>query len=141
MTGKQYFIRVANAGRSMEELERKIKDLKECATCIGSFEYDKVRVATSPQNFQEERIIKILDSIKEYDEQITKYASLILEAERRLTTLSRTEYAEVIRLRHLQKYKLSWEGIGEKIDYTGEGARRLYRFALLEFEEKYLKNG
>lgn len=139
MTGKQYFIKVANAIKSMESLEQKIRDLKECATLIGSFEYDKVRVQTSPKNYQEERIIKILDSVSDYDKQIAIYAALVLEAEQRLATMSRTEYADVIRIRHLQKNRLSWDEMGDILGYTGEGLRTVYRFALDEFEGKYLK--
>ena len=140
MTGKQYFIKIANAMKSMEALERKIKELKESATLIRSFDYTKERVQTSPQNVQEEKIIKIIDIIKEYDDQITKYATAILDAEKKLATLSRTEYADVIRLRHLHKEKLSWEELSYQLGYESEGARTLYRNALTEFEEKYLQS-
>lgn len=138
MTGKQYFVKIANAMRSMEALERKIKELKESATLIKSFDYSKEKVQTSPQNIQEEKIIKIIDIIREYDAQIAQYAESVLDAERKLATLSRTEYAEVIRLRHLQKEKLSWEDLSYQLGYESEGARTLYRNALTEFEEKYL---
>lgn len=138
MTGKQYFVKIANAMRSMEALERKIKELKESATLIKSFDYSKEKVQTSPQNIQEEKIIKIIDIIREYDAQIAQYAEFVLDAERKLATLSRTEYAEVIRLRHLQKEKLSWEDLSYQLGYESEGARTLYRNALTEFEEKYL---
>lgn len=138
MTGKQYFVKIANAMRSMEALERKIKELKESATLIKSFDYSKEKVQTSPQNIQEEKIIKIIDIIREYDAQIAQYAESVLDAERKLATLSRTEYAEVIRLRHLQKEKLSWEDLSYQLGYESEGARTLYRNALTEFEERYL---
>lgn len=140
MTGKQYFVRVANAMKTKESLEQKIKDLKECATCIGSFEYDKVKVRTSKTNHQEEKVIRMLDAIEEYDQRITEYARLILEAEYRLTFLSKREYADVIRLRYFQSRRLSWDEIGEKMGYTENGARTIHRSALTEFEQKYLKN-
>lgn len=139
MTGKQYFVRVANAMKSKEALEQKIKDLRECATLIGSFEYDKIRVQTSKTNKQEDRIIKLLDAVEEYDQQITYYARLILEAERRIASLSKRQYSEVIRWKYFQPDRLSWDEIGEKMGYTENGAREIHRKALTEFEEKYLK--
>lgn len=139
MTGKQYFVRVANAMKSKESLEQKIKELKECATCIGSFEYDKLRVKTSPANRQEEKIIKLLDAVEEYDSQITSYARLVLEAERRIASLSKRQYSEVIRLRYFLPDRISWDEIGERMGYTENGVREIHRKALTEFEEKYLR--
>lgn len=139
MTGKQYFIRVANAIKSLEALQKRVSELKECATTIGSFDYSKEKVQTSPQNYQEEKVVKILDSIREYDSQISVYADLILEAEKRLSSLSKKQYSEVIRMKYLENERLSWDEIGDRMKYTGIGARDIHKKALTEFEERFLK--
>lgn len=140
MTGKDYFILVRNAKESRKALANHISDLREEMTVIGSFDYSKTKVDSSPKNMQEERIIRLSEMIDKYEEEIAKDAKLVLEAETRIKTLSRSQYAQVLRYRYLDDEYRCWEWIGMTMGYAADAARRIHREALTEFEEKYLNN-
>jgi len=138
MKGKEYFIKVRNALESKEALVKHIKDLSEEMTVIGSFDYSKLRVKSTPKNIQEERIIKLSEMKDKYAKAIAKNAELVLEAENRISQLSRSQYAQVLRFRYLDGEYHCWEWIGMEMGYTSDATRRLHREALTEFEEKFL---
>ena len=138
MKGKEYFIKVRNAKESREALARHIEDLRDEMTVIGSFDYSKLKVKSTPKNLQEERIIKLSEIISKYEKAIAKNAELVLEAEERIKELSRSQYAQVLRYRYLDNEYHCWEWIGMEMGYAADAARRLHREALTEFEEKFL---
>lgn len=139
MTGKEYFIKIRNARDAQNSLSRQVEELRAMAEAIGGFDYAKPNVQSSPTNATEERIVRLVDTLKEYEAAVIKFSSMVLEAEARLSELSRSEYVEVIRLRYLDKKHHTWGWISEEMGYTEQRIREIHGEALDEFERRYLK--
>ena len=139
MTGKEYFIKIRNARDTQNSLARQVEELRAMAEAIGGFDYAKPNVQSSPTNATEERIVRLVDTLKEYEAAVIKFSSMVLEAEARLSELSRSEYVEVIRFRYMDKKHHTWGWISEEMGYTEQRIREIHGEALDEFERRYLK--
>ena len=138
MTGKEYFIHVRNVREAKESLAKHVDELRAMAEAIGGFDYAKPNIQSTPGNVTENRIIKLVDVLKKYEDVTIEWANLSLEAESRISHLSRTEYADVIRYRYLDAKRHSWGWIAEEMGYSGQRTRSIHGEALEEFERKYL---
>lgn len=78
MTAKEYFNNVRNAIYGRKNLKRNLSDLEAKLPTIGSFDYGKDRVQTSPRNVHEERICDYVDSQAKYMALMQEYTELIL---------------------------------------------------------------
>lgn len=138
MTTKDYFYQVQNAIRSRKNLQKLLPDLDEQMSAIGSFEYDKEKVQTTPQNARELKVCEYIDIKTKYIEQINRCARLIIEAEERLNGMSKPEYAEILRLQYMSETRAVYSEIAQIMDYSEDYVRRINTEASREFEEKYL---
>lgn len=139
MTGKEYFIKIRNARDAQNSLARQVEELRAMAEAIGGFDYAKPNVQSSPTNATEERIVKLVDTLKEYEEAVIRCSQMILEAEQRISELSRTEYAQIVRLRYMDKKHHTWGWISEELGYSEIRIKEIHAEALDEFERRFLK--
>lgn len=138
MTTKDYFYKVQNAIRSRRNLQKLLPDLDEQMSTIGSFEYDKEKVQTTPQNAQEAKVCEYIDIKTKYIEQINRCAKLIIEAEERLNGMTKPEYAEILRLQYMTEQRALYADISKAMGYSEEYVRKIGTEASREFEERYL---
>ena len=138
MTGREYFERIRIMIDEKNALRREVDELTAMATAIGGFDYSKPDIQSTPGNVTEERIIKLADATALYADAISRLTDMIIEADHRLCGLSRSEYARVIRLRHLDAVRHRWGWIADEMGYAEQTAKNLSRDALTEFEKKYL---
>jgi DNA-directed RNA polymerase sigma subunit (sigma70/sigma32) len=139
MTGKEYFIKIRNARDTQNSLARQVEELRAMTEAIGGFDYAKPNVQSSPTNATEERIVKLVDTLKEYEEAVIRCSQMILEAEQRISELSRTEYAQIVRLRYMDKKHHTWGWISEELGYSEIRIKEIHAEALDEFERRFLK--
>ena len=137
MTGEQYFEHIASIIESRKNLARTIENLRDEATAIGGFDYSRDRVQTTPKNTMEEKVVRLADTIDKYEKTARKYADKVLEAEIRISELSKPEYGKVIRLRYLCG-RHTWGWIADEMGYSEDGAKRICKKSLKEFEERWL---
>lgn len=135
MTGSEYFNEIRAVIDTKARLAQHIQDLKADATAIGGFDYAKPIVQTSPSNTMENKVMRLVDVVAEYEEVTVRCYERIREAEERLMTL-RPEYAQAIRYRYIDRKRLGW--IADELGYTERQIKRFIRDGLREFEEKWL---
>ena len=139
MTGKEYFIGIRNARDAQNSLARQVEELRAMAEAVGGFDYDKPNVQSTPGNVQEDKVIKLVDTLREYEEAVVKFSSMVLEAENRIAELSRSEYGTVIRMRYLDKKHHTWGWISEELGYSEQRIKEVHAEAMDEFERRFLK--
>ena len=139
MTGKEYFVGIRNARDAQNSLARQVEELRAMAETIGGFDYAKPNVQSTPGNVTEDKIIRLADTLREYEEAVMVFSQKIIEAENRIAELSRSEYGKVIRMKYLDKKHHTWGWISEELGYSEQTARRIHAEALDEFERRFLK--
>ena len=140
MTAKEYFNNVRNAIYGRKNLKRNLSDLEAKLPTIGSFDYGKDRVQTSPRNVHEERICDYVDSQTKYMQLMQEYTELILEAEERLKKMSRADYSEILRCLYMGEYRMTYAEIGDHMGLVEGHVRNLASEAYTEFEEAWLND-
>lgn len=139
MTAKEYFMHIAQVAQSRRYLARSIEELRAESSAIGGFDYAKPVVQTSPHNTLEDKAIRLVEAIDEYEKVSVQYAKEILEAEERVAQLSRPIYSRVIRLRYFNgMHSCGW--VADELGYSEIQAKRLLYSACAEFEDKFLQN-
>ena len=138
MTAKEYFMHIAQVAQSRRYLARTIEELRTESSAIGGFDYAKPVVQTSPHNTLEDKAIRLVEAIDEYEKVSVQYAKEILEAEERVAQLSRPIYSRVIRLRYFNGMH-SWGWVADELGYSEIQAKRLLYSACAEFEDKFLQ--
>jgi hypothetical protein len=141
VTAKEYFNNVRNAIYGRKNLKRNLSDLETKLPTIGSFDYGKDRVQTSPRNVHEERICDYVDSQTKYMKLMQEYTELILEAEERLKQMSRSDYSEILRCLYMGEYRMTYAEVGDQLGYAEATIRNLVSEAYTEFEQLWLTEG
>ena len=136
MTGKEYFLHIKSLLDERDSLIRLVNELAADATAIGGFDYAKPVVQSSPKNVTEEKIIEIADTMAKLNCEIERSSAEVLEAEKRLTHLSRPEYAQVIRFRYIHRKRKGW--IADEMHTSERNVERLLSKGLKQFESMFL---
>lgn len=136
MTGREYFLRIRAKIDERESLKRLIDELLADASAVGGFDYSKPIVQSSPKNVMEMKIIELADTIEYYEKVVKKCSDEIIEAEERLSELSRPEYAEAIRYRFIYRKRRGW--IADEMGYSEKHIERCIYKGLTEFERRWL---
>lgn len=138
MTGKEYFLHIKSLIDERESICRYIAELQADASAVGGFDYAKPSVQTSPRNAMEEKVIKLADQAAKFNDLAELISEEVLEAEERLSQLSRPECAQAIRYRFIFRKRIGW--IADEIGYTERQTKRIIAEGLREFEKRWLKD-
>lgn len=115
---------------------RKIDEMKEMATAIGSFDYSKDRVVTfTPANASyEAKVIRIVDLEKDIQDDIAK---LKLMRERIVILLSDLSERDktLMTLRYLNHMK--WREVAEAMNYEEITVKKRNAQILIELDSRY----
>lgn len=140
MTAKEYLRQVRKADVNIDQRIREKEDLREMATSIGSFNYSKERVQTSPpSSAQYEQLInKMLDLDAEINSLIDSYVDLKHKIIGQIQGLCDVNYIEILNKRYIENKRL--EVIAVEMNYDYNYIRHIHGRALQEFEKRYLEN-
>lgn len=140
MTAKEYLKQVHKADVNINQRIREKADLHEMAISIGSFDYSKERVQTSPSSSaQYERIInKMLDLDAEINNLIDGYVDLKHKIIGQIQGLCDVNYIEILHKRYIENKRL--EVIAVEMNYDYSYIRHIHGSALQEFEKRYLED-
>lgn len=140
MTAKEYLRQVRKADVNIDQRIREKEDLREMATSIGSFNYSKERVQTSPpSSAQYEHLInKMLDLDAEINSLIDSYVDLKHKIIGQIQGLCDVNYIEILNKRYIENKRL--EVIAVEMNYDYNYIRHIHGRALQEFEKRYLEN-
>lgn len=140
-TAKEYLSEISKFCYLKNNLMRKMNELECDKVSIGAIRYDKERVDTSPQNVQDEKIIRLIELQDEYNAQIQAYHEASMARVKQISQLSRPEYVKILALRFVDLHptgrihSLAW--IADELGYSEDRIRHMYSEALDEFSEKF----
>ncbi len=140
MTAKEYLKQVRKANVNIDQRIREKSELLEMATSIGSFNYSKERIQTSPpSSAQYEHLInKMLDLDAEINSLIDTYIDLKHKIIGQIQELRDVNYVEVLHKRYIENKRL--EVIAVEMNYDYNYIRHIHGDALQEFEKRYLED-
>lgn len=137
MTAKEYLKQLHKADVIINQRIQEKDDLRMMSTSIGSFDYSKERVQTSPSgSAQYERIInKMLDLDNEINHLIDDYVDLKHTIIGQIQGLHDVKCIEILHKRYVENKRL--EVIAVEMNFTYQYTRELHGHALQEFERTY----
>lgn len=142
MTAKEYLMEIQRCKRAMETLGQKAEQLRAEMEGLKAITYDKDRVQVSPSNRMEELMPRLIEAEERYGEAIYNYHTAILVRVQQIADIGRSDYAEILTLRYVEKPK--WRGrytlneIARRMHISFDRAAHLHGEALEAFRRKYL---
>lgn len=138
MRAKQYLKELKRLDTCINQKIQELDELKAAASSIGSIDYSKERVQTSPP--QEAPFVKLIPKIidleYEINAEIDKYVDekhLIIN---QIQNMSNADYISLLYRRYVE-YK-TFEDIAKEMKYSVRGIYFMHGRALQEFENLYL---
>lgn len=136
MTAKEYLGQIRCYHNRIEEKKREIEELRDMATCIGSFDYSKDPVKTSPSgDAMVNAVAKIVDAREECARLIVTYLEKKNVIIREINEMSNETYRKLLYKRYVEYKRL--EQIAVEMNYQYEWIRQLHGRALQDFERTY----
>lgn len=133
MTAKEYLNQIQVMRHKVEEKKRQLEELRELATAIGSFDYSKDKIVSSPTgDTLEKKVIKVADKQTEYVQEIVKYLSIKERIVEEINLVENETYRMLLIKRYAEGKRL--EEISVEMCMTYEWVRHLHGMALQEFE-------
>lgn len=133
MKAKEYLKQVELLDTKIQQKKIELENLKENATCTGSFDYSAEKVQTSAKaDSMSIKVAKYVDLEKEINEDIEQFTELRHKVIGQIHMLSDPKYMNILFKKYIE-YK-GLKEIAREMDYTHEYVRRLHGWALLSFE-------
>ena len=122
------------------------RQIEEIETSLGYHPIQLDDTGARKSNYREDKLSESLSKVADlYADLQARKADLILknsEIDSAICKLDDTKEREVLRLRYLERHPkkplapLGWRKIGDKLGYTGEGARKLHDRAIKNLSTK-----
>lgn len=140
MTAKEYLKQLHKADVIISQRIKEKDDLRTMSTSIGSFDYSKERVQTSPPSSapHEDFVNKAVDLENEINRLIDDYIDLKHKIIGQIHGLHDVRYVDVLYKRYVENKRL--DVIAAEMNYEYNHIRHLHGRALQEFERRYLKD-
>lgn len=140
MRAKEYLKLLHKADVAINQRIQEKDDLRRMSTNIGSFDYSKERVQTSPcSSAQYEQIInKMIDLDIEIKHLIDNYADLKHKIIGQIQGLHDVNCIEILHKRYVENKR--FEVIAVEMNYGYDYIRHIHGRALQEFEKRYLED-
>lgn len=141
MTAKEYLQDLRKLKRKTDNRKRQCKNIRENLEFLQGIDYSKDKVQTSAKDQLSEAMATLLDLEAEVVELIKKYQQMYDEGVKRINSLSRKEYVDILTMRYLENdyKKRKFEYIACEIDYSYDRTCHMHGEALQEFERKFLQ--
>ncbi|MCD8208503.1 MAG: hypothetical protein LUD72_11240 [Bacteroidales bacterium] len=137
MTAKEYLGQLRQLDIKINQKLHELDELQEKAAAIGSLDYAKDRIQTSPPPEApfSKTIEKIADMSIEINREVDAFVDLQREIIGKIQGLEDPRYIDVLYKRYVE-YK-NWRTIAEEMDYHEKHAYRLHGEAINVFEICY----
>jgi len=135
MTTKEYLQRLEKLDTIINQKITEMDNLKNMLTCIGSFDYSKDRVQTSPEG--DAPFVKTIEKICVLQEEINREIDNFVDEKHKIInqiqSLSKRIYIDILFKRYVE-YK-NFEKIAVETGYSYDHVIHLHGHALQEFEK------
>lgn len=137
MKAKEYLKQIQKCDAIINQRIQEKADLREMLMSVGSFDYSKERVQTSPSSSaqHEDLVNKIVDLEDEIDRLIDSYVDLKHKIISQIHGLHDVNHIEILNKRYVENKRL--EVIAVEMNFTYQYTRELHGHALQEFERTY----
>lgn len=141
MTAKEYLLDLRKLRRKTDNRVKQCKNIRENLMFLQGIDYGKDKIQTSAKDQLADTMSKLLDLEAETVELIHKYEERYNEGVKRINSLSRKEYVDILTMRYLEDdyEKRKFEHIACEINYSYVRTCHMHGEALQEFEKKYLQ--
>ena len=135
MKAKEYLQRLKILDVAINQKIKEVDDLQRMSTCIGSFDYSKDKVQTSPKPDAPyvEILERICDKQNEINNEIDYFVNEKHKIINQIQMLTNANYVNILFKRYVE-YK-NFETIAVETDYSYDHILRLHGYALQEFEK------
>lgn len=134
MTTKRYLKQIIRLQKSIEYRKEQLEELRELSTSIGSFDYSKDIVDTTPTgDGMEKKIIKIADLEADLTRKIILYTAKKNQIIEEIESLEEPKYVEILMKMYVEDKSL--EEVAVEMAYSYDRVRHLHGLALVEFEK------
>lgn len=137
MTAKEYLQQLHKIDIIIQQKMQERSELQKMSVSIGSFDYTRERVQTSPSNDAPyaKTVDKIVAIEAEIDDMVTLFADQKHRMINQIQSLQNDKYIDILYKYYVENKRL--EQIAAEMNYTYQYIRELHRFALQEFETTY----
>jgi len=137
MNAKEYLQNLKKLDTVIDQKIKELDNLKTMSTSIGSFDYSKDRVQTSPDG--DAPFVKTIEKICELQDEINREIDQFVDKKHRIINqiqgLSKSKYIEVLFRRYVE-YK-SFETIAVEMMLSYQYVIEIHGYALQEFKITY----
>lgn len=134
MTTKRYLKQIKRLDRNIKYRKEQLAELKELSTSIGSLDYSKDIVDTTPTgDGLANKIIKIADLEAEITRKMILYTVTKNQIIEEIESLEDTNYADILMKKYVEDKSL--EEVAVEMGYSYDRVRHMHGLALVEFEK------
>ncbi len=137
---KEYLQQLKRLDIVIKQKSKEVDDLHLKSKSIGSIDYSKERVQTSPSG--EALFVKLIGRIVDLETEISQEINTFIDEKHKIINqiqkLNNTDYIRLLYKRYVE-YK-SLEHICVEMDFSYDYIKHLHRCALKDFEDKILKS-
>lgn len=137
MTAKEYLQQLQRLNTMINQKIKELDDLRSMSTSVGSFDYSKERVQTSPSG--DAPFTKIMNKIVTLDEEINREIDFYVDEKHRIINqiqaLQNPVHIQVLYKRYVELKHL--KVISVELNYTYQYTKELHGYALKAFEKTY----
>lgn len=139
MTTKKYLKQVIRLQKNIEYRKEQLEELKELSTSIGSFDYSRDVVDTTPTgDGMENKVIKVADLEAEIKEKIILYTIKKNQIISEIESLEQETLIDILMKVYVEDKSL--EQVAVELAYSYDRVRHLHGIALAEFEKRRKAN-
>ena len=102
MTAKEYLLDLRKLRRKTDNRVKQCKNIRENLMFLQGIDYGKDKIQTSAKDQLADTMSKLLDLEAETVELIHKYEERYNEGVKRINSLSRKEYVDILTMRYLE---------------------------------------
>ncbi|MCI8426874.1 MAG: hypothetical protein HFJ03_04950 [Lachnospira sp.] len=140
MKAKEYLQQLKRLDIVIKQKSKEVDDLHLKSKSIGSIDYSKERVQTSPSG--EASFVKLIGRIVDLEAEISQEINNFIDEKHKIINqiqkLNNTDYIRLLYKRYVE-YK-SLEHICVEMDFSYDYIKHLHGCALKDFEDKILKS-
>ena len=137
MTAKEYLQQLHKLDIIIQQKLQERSDLQKMSVSIGSFDYTRERVQTSPSN--DATFVKTVDKIVAIETEIDNMINHFVDQKHKMINqiqgLQNDKYMDVLYKYYVENKRL--EQIAVEMNYTYQYVRELHGLSLQEFETTY----
>lgn len=134
MTAKRYLKQIESMDILIRMRQKELSDLRDASMAIGSFDYSKDRVQTSPSG--DPPYLAMLDRIIELEQDIQRCLDKKHTIMQEIQDMENPIYSQILFKRYVEGKRL--DDIAKEMHYSHDRIRHLHGYALKEFESRHI---